>query len=49
MGDDELDEAVQATMATAAFSTYFNAIGYDHDTFIAELDGAVAHIKSQSG
>ena len=48
MGDDELHEAVQATMATAAFSTYFHAIGYDHGTFIEELDGAVAHIKSQS-
>jgi AhpD family alkylhydroperoxidase len=47
--DEELQEAAWVVNSVAGFSAYLYGTEYDLDTFLAELEAAIAHITSQAG
>jgi AhpD family alkylhydroperoxidase len=46
--DEELNEAALMAMHTMGWSTYLNASQYDYGRFTAEVDQAMAYLKSQA-
>jgi AhpD family alkylhydroperoxidase len=45
--DEEINEASLMAMHTMAWSTYLNAIQYDYDRFVQEVDQVTAYIEEK--
>ena len=47
--DEEIAEAAFMAKHTMGWSSYLNSLQVDYDTFTAEIDQAVAYVRSQVG
>ena len=47
--DEEIAEASLMAKHTMGWSTFLNAMEYDHDEFVREFDQIADHVRSQAG
>ena len=48
MGSEQVAEASWAAQMTVGLSAYFHGVGYNKETFKAEVDATVEYIKSSA-